>query len=426
MSGENNDKNSLHKASKYFLVLMFVLILVDILDSYATNYINSVPSKIIGEFLSDHPEEVAQSIYQLSLGIASFGMYFVFINQALADKFGRKALLVAVTFIMSFSSLLLFFSFDITSFTIFLFITYIGFSSDMWLIYINEESPSEKRAYYTNLVVAIGVIGAVLVPVFRSIFISDQSNEWRGLTLFPIIAGLIFGIIALIFLKESSKYEEIKLKKTHDQTSFRLKDKVKDIFNSPRKKEYKMVLIMSLFNGLQYGFITLGEDYVDRNSTLSAGQINLIIYVLAIAVILGYIITGILADKIGRKPMLYFHSILQPIALIITVIGTNISSLALIVLGFALSYVAFWGLMIVLRVVASELVPTDKRGTGSGLRALFGSIGITVGLFTSSAIILTAGAGMTFIILGLPCLINIPLIYLYLKETKGVDLSSIE
>ncbi len=425
MSLENNKNNLTRSRSKYLIILLLMLILVDILDSYATNYINSFPSAIIENLLSGQPEAVAQSTYQLSLAIASFGMYFVFINQTLADKFGRKALLVIVTFGMSLSSLLLFFSTEMTSFTIYLFLVYIFFSSDMWLIYVNEESPPEKRAFYTNLVVASGIIGSILIPVFRSIFITDEFTYWRGMTFFPIIAGIIVGILTIIFVKESSKYEEIK-RERKDLERISVMTKIKEIFNSPNKKQFQFVLIMSLFNGLNYGFITLGEEFIAKNTTFSQGLINILIYVIALSVVVGYLLTGKLSDKIGRKPMLYVHSILQPTGLILTIIGVNMNNYIITALGFAIGYVAFWGLMIVLRIIASELLPTDKRGTGSGLRALFGSFGITIGLFTSSALILGAGVGVTFIILSLPCLINIPLIVKYIKETKGIDLSSIK
>ncbi|TFF89409.1 MAG: MFS transporter, partial [Promethearchaeota archaeon] len=358
MSIEYNKTNNTRRRHKYLLVLFLMLILVNILDNYNTNFLNTFPSAIRAEFLSDKPQEIGQSIYQLCVGLASFGMYFVFINQTLADKFGRKALLILVTFGMSISCLLLFFSADITTFTIYLFLVYIFFSSDMWLIYVNEESPPEKRAYYTNLVVASGVIGAMLIPVCRSFFFTEDSTYWRGMTFFPIIAGIIVGILVIIFVKESSKYEEIK-KKGKELKTTPGKRRIMDIFKSPNKKEFQIVLLMSVFNGLNYGFITLGEDYIKTYSDISVGLINILIYIIALSVVAGYLTTGIFSDKIGRKPMLYFHSILQPSALIMTIIGVNLDNFVIVALGFALSYAAFWSLMMVLRIIAAEILPTD-------------------------------------------------------------------
>jgi len=166
--------------------LIFILIFVEILDTYTTNYPNVIPSQVIAEFLANYPENVAQSIFALAVGVATIGMYFVLLNQFLADRFGRKILLAFTVFGMGFSSLLIFFSTNIIEYTIYLFMLYVFFSSDIWVIYINEECPSEKRGFWTNMVLVGGVVGAILLPVFRSIYITETYSYWRGMTFFAI------------------------------------------------------------------------------------------------------------------------------------------------------------------------------------------------------------------------------------------------
>ncbi|MHA1823754.1 MAG: MFS transporter, partial [Promethearchaeota archaeon] len=73
-----------------------------------------------------------------------------------------------------------------------------------------------------------------------------------------------------------------------------------------------------------------------------------------------------------------------------------------------------------------ELVPTDRRGTGVGFRGLINAIGGTIGLLSSSFIILIVGLGTTFIILVLFNLLMIPLSAFLVRETKGVDLKDIK
>lgn len=79
-----------------------------------------------------------------------------------------------------------------------------------------------------------------------------------------------------------------------------------------------------------------------------------------------------------------------------------------------------------MRIVAIELMPTDRRGTGMGVRSLIGSVGITTGLLISSVIVLEIGLGLTFIIFVLGNFAIIPLGFLYVKETKGVNLKDIK
>lgn len=101
------------------------------MDAYTTSYTAAFPSKIIEEFLSGYSVNEANAIYAICVGIATAGMYFVFITQYLADKIGRKYMLAFTTFGMGFSALLLALSTSIIMFTIFLFCTYLFFSTDM-------------------------------------------------------------------------------------------------------------------------------------------------------------------------------------------------------------------------------------------------------------------------------------------------------
>jgi MFS family permease len=83
-------------------------------------------------------------------------------------------------------------------------------------------------------------------------------------------------------------------------------------------------------------------------------------------------------------------------------------------------------LVVVNRLVIVEITPTEARGTGTGLRSLAFSIGITIGLFLGSIITYNFGLAWTFIIFSiLPLFINIPLNYFLLKETKDVDLQNL-
>ena len=233
-------------------------------------------------------------------------------------------------------------------------------------------------------------------------------------------------VVIVFTVKESSKYEEIKDEGAADKrkTIF-MKQNISAILKSPRRTEFKMVLLMSAFNGLNYGFTILTELFLKNHSSLTEGQINTIIYIIAGSVAIGYILTGILCDKIGRKPMLYAHSIVLPIGIILSVIGGLSSNFLITALGAALGYAGFWGLTIVLRLITIEIVPTDKRGTAGGLRALSWAFGATIGLLVGSILIYTTNPGVSFIILSIPVVFNIILASRHLKETMGVNLSEI-
>ncbi|TFF69142.1 MAG: MFS transporter [Promethearchaeota archaeon] len=414
--------NSQQKSKHYFKYMIFILMFVEILDTYTTNNLNVVVSDISGEFFPFLADDAAIAFYQLFLAVATLGMFFVVINQYLTDKFGRKLLLVITIFGMGFFSLLISLSINIYMYTIFLFFMYFFFNSDIWVIFINEESPPQKRAFYTNLVLIGGIIGALLIPFFHSIVL-----DWRGMTYFAIALGIPLSILILFTFKETSKYQEYKNSKKsleQDRNSFRVNLKI--IFASKRKSQYIAILVISLIVGLNNLFILVGEDFLTK-SALSKDDVDLIVWIMGLASIIGYLITGIVADKYGRKPLLYLYSILFPISLFIVVFGINLPNIALIVvaIGAGLANLCYWGFRILISIVSLEIVPTETRGTGTGVKSLVAASGVTIGLLISFFITYSSGLALSFIILSSLFLINLPLIYKYLKETKGINLSDI-
>jgi MFS family permease len=172
----------------------------------------------------------------------------------------------------------------------------------------------------------------------------------------------------------------------------------------------------------------LGEKFLSDAGTLNQSQVSIILMMTVPAVLCAYAANGFLAEKIGRKPLLYLWTSILPIGTIILVLGINDphNAFAFAMIGLALTQVGFWGLFTLSRLVTIELLPTDKRGTGTGLRALFFAVGTTIGLLIGAVFILFFGLGIVFFIFSLAMFIILPLIYFSLKETKGVELSEIK
>jgi MFS family permease len=415
---DQQKETGIRHSTKYFVYMIFILMFVEILDTYSTNYLNVVVSDITSEFF------VPISIFQILVAIATLGMYFVFLNQYLADRIGRKFLLVFTVFGMGISSLFIAFSTNIVIYTIFLFLLYFFFNSDIWVIYINEDSPPDKRALYTNLVLVGGVVGALLIPVFHDLV---SLSNWRVMTYFAIILGIPLSLLIFFTFKETSKYLEIKEDKPVVKERRRLfKENFKTIFRSTRKKEFFTILVISLIIGLNNLFILVGEDFL--SDSFSSDDVDSIVWVMGIASIIGYVITGILADKVGRKPLCYVYSIIFPVSILIIILGVNLTegAVLMVMIGAGLANLSFWGLRILISIMALEIIPTQTRGTGAGLKTLASSIGVTIGLIISSIITFSSGLAVSFLSFSLLFFLAFILILTSLKESKGVNLSDIE
>jgi len=399
--------------------------LVQILDSYATIYPGAMPSAIAGDFLSNYSVKVQNSIMALAGGIVSIGMYFLFFSQYLSDKIGRKKMLAITVVGMALASLGMFLSINYIMYMAFVFFLYFFFSSDLWLIYINEEAKSTKRALYSNIILMVGLVGAFIMVVLRLIFITETDPNWRAMTLFPIILGFPLCLIIFFTLKETSKYQLIKEGGKVESRSF--KEDLKSIFKIENRKYYTWLLFIVFLGGASSIYMGLFEKYMDDVGTLTQTQVSIIFILTVFMVIIAYVVNGF-SDRIGRKPLLYLWSCLSPISVVIWVLGARSSqnTFLIVLLGYSLTHIAYWGSLGIIRLITIELLPTDRRGTGIGFRSLIGSIGGTIGLVLSSVVILFLDLGPTFIIFVSLKFAVIPLAYFYLKETKGVELTEIK
>ena len=412
----------LERSKSYFRYMIFVLMLVQILDSFSTIFPGAIPTAIANEFLPGLDQNTVDSILAFASGIVSIGLYFLFFSQYLADKLGRKLMLSITVFGMAIACLGMFLSPNFVTYYIFVFVLNFFFSSDIWLIYVNEETKSNKRAFYSNIILIVGLVGAFVMVITRLFFITETNPNWRAMTIFPMLLGFPLTFLIYFTLKETSKYEQMRQEIGVPKRNF--KEDLISIFKTENKKPYLMLLVIAFVRGTSGIYILLFEKYISQY--LPQNQITLIFFATVFMVVVAYLINGLLADKIGRKPLLYLWSALAPISVLIWVFAGPQGSFMLVLLGYSLSHISVWGSLGIVRLINIELLPTDRRGTGVGFRNLIGSIGGTIGLLLSSVVILFIGLGPTFIIFVMANFIVIPLTYFYIKETKGVELAKIK
>lgn len=425
MSEISNEKST-GRTRKYFLYMIFILMLVQILDSYATVFPGAIPSAIAKSFLSGKSENVQNSIMAFASGAVSIGMYFLFFSHYLSDKLGRKKMLSITVLGMALAAFGIFLSTSFVMYMIFVFFLSFFFSSDIWLIYINEEVNPNKRAFFSNIILMAGLLGPIFMVVSRFMFISETESYWQGMTFFPMIIGFPLCVVIYFTLKETSKYRQMKESGTIESRSF--KEDVLSIFKTESRKPYTFLLLIVFLRGISGIYVGLFEKYMSDVGTLTQDQVTMVFFLVIFAVIIAYTINGTLADRIGRKPLLYLWSFLAPISVLIWVFGAHNSNNAfyIVLLGYSLTHISTWGAIGIIRLITIEMLPTDRRGTGIGFRSLIGGIGGTIGLLLSAVVILFVGLGTTFIIFVMAHLFVIPIAYFFLKETKGVELSEIK
>jgi MFS family permease len=372
--------------------------------------------------------------------IAGLGSFLSIFIQKLSDKFGRKPILILSSIILTLMPLIQILTTSLIIFTITTFLLSVAANVNVWMIYVNEESPKGKNAIWSTIILLVGIIGPIIFYLSRSFFITNDKAftiyHWKGVLYFSVIAGIITTLLIILTIKETSAYTFKKkainpdvLEKSHNEYNFR--ESMRVIFKKGRKRSYIVLIIISILFSIAVGSGNLLEPYFMNYSSMSSEEFSMISMIGLFGLIGFYLITGNIADRSGRKILLIIYSFLYPISVILQFTwGAHISAahtrfgimIILKILGMS-TRAGLWALMMIISI---EVIPTEVRGVGNALLVLLMSItGLVLGVITAPLFPLL---GIQTIALILTCFMFpiIPLVIFFIPESHGIDLKIIE
>ena len=444
-------KMQTRSSSNYFFVLLMLIAIVNILDEVTSNLTVTVQSSFITEFFVNNPFMGKFYTYEdglaLHSGIGVFsyvlGLFTPF-YKALADKWGRKPLFAISTLGMAVGLLVINLS---TSYIMFL----VGFAiisffmgHDIQIIYILEEAPDKHRAKIYSFLKSFGILGVILIPALRDALMGDDATKWRNIFLVPSLIGFIAVVLVLIFAKDtkvfigeriaylSRPYEERQAEKEIQKQQKQAQRNQSGVFNGVKyifaNKDTKMLIISHIIFDSAMPAIALYFESSMHRAGMSTAEITKALFM--VPVVYGTItfLSGFIADKLGRKATVTGFSITCVVGYTLFVVGILNSWEPYLIGSLAGLYQgSYWIGRDYMNVMMTEKVPTDIRASVVGAEGLLVIIGLVVGYGL-------AIAGMMVLPIWWACLaISIPAVSiaavmfaLKVKETKGVDLDSIE
>lgn len=450
------------RTRRYWIFFLLLMMCNEIWDTYNTTYPDIIVSLVIDEF------GITRAEYLFYLGVFSLGTLFVFFSQVLVDVVGRRPMLFLIFLGYGVVNLVLNFVASVQEYTAAMFFLYMCFSSDVWTIMISEEAPPDKRGRYVSLVLVVGASAALPISLAEAYLV--PMFGWRAMTWFGMIPlGLAFVMLAL---KETPAFLELKEKQRRGGPSsardasegpdsppaFKVSTgpeastapafpaepetsaepegptpaeatapaprpgyfaRLKLPFQSEYLKPFLVILASGFVLGMNYMFIKTGEEFLTNTKGFTTDDIAVVVILIPAAAILGFVITGLLSDKIGRKNTLYLFSALLPTGLLLFVFGTK----ALTYLGILFAWMAFWSLGIICRLVCLEIFPSEIRGLGTGWRTLLFALGTTLGAFLGSGLEPLVGLEGIYFIYAFCFVGVVPFFAIAIKETMGVSLT---
>lgn len=415
--GFDNDNKVVKFTGLYAVLLIGYMALYSIFDSYNTSFYPMVVSFVIKDFGTN------LSTYYFYLSIGSLGLYVVIFIQFLTDVIGRKPMLIIAFFGMGLSAFILSLSRTIVEYSFGLFILFIFFSSDIWVIYMSEEAPKERRARYSYIVMLIGVIGVLIIPFLRSYLVNPADpSTWRLMTYIAWLAMplALFGL----FFKETTLFTQQKLvkKELKKWNKNELFNKFKTPFSKGNRSKIMVFIITGFILGLNYNTFQTIEDFFMGNLNNNNDLVSMIILVGSLGSLIVFGFTGILADKIGRRPILTIYSITIFIGITGIVYFTIKDIVPGIFIFVVLAQIGYWGCFSLTKIYCAESFETKIRGGATGWRSLSYALGLTIGALFSSYLLGIAHitVGDIYILYGALALVFPLLVWKFLPETKGV------
>jgi MFS transporter, AAHS family, benzoate transport protein len=329
------------------------------------------------------------------ISYGSFGMILgALLTGLLADRIGRKNVIIVSAFLYSFFTLMGGFSTGATDFGIYRFIAGVGMGGIVPTIVglATDYSPKTNRTFAVTLVTATIALGATITPLVGYFLIPEFG--WRSLF---FIGGLpILGIPfivkflpeAPIILMKKGRFDEISRilnrfsygKIFSSDNKFEMETSVKDtkvpliaLFKNKRALSTTLIWVTYFFLYMvNFGLVAWLPSLMVK-AGYPLGSSLLFGFVLGLGGLIGSLVGGKIANKTGLKIVVIVSFILSGLSLIL--LGINFSSAVLL---YIVLFIAGWGIsgsQNLFIVLVSQFYPTEIRSSGIAFASIWGRVG---------------------------------------------------
>ncbi|MGG3467905.1 MFS transporter [Neobacillus pocheonensis] len=353
----------------------------------------------------------------------------------ISDRIGRKKTLVISVLAYGIGTLLCGFANSVIELNIYRFIVGVAVGG-LWsaaAALISEVWKPEKRAKAIAFMQTGWAGGNLLAAIFAwSILNPTDPESWRSLFMIASIPAFATVLYIVLFVKESPVWLANRdfIKKNAKKAS------ISTIFKPEFLKVTILALLVSVLGMLGYWIIfTFVPTYLQKVLGIRIDQAPVFLIWTGIGAMVGYIVYGYLADKIGRRFsfMVFFlgMTVIVPIFTYVSshmpltdgkllLNGSNVFILGIIssLLGFFTGYFSGFGAWY------SELFPTSIRATAAGFCFNFGRVGAIAGILIVPVLLASGFTYPVVITLAAVSYFIAAFLVLAIPETKGVELTS--
>ena len=152
------------------------------------------------------------------------------------------------------------------------------------------------------------------------------------------------------------------------------------------RQSYRVFLIFvsglaGLLYGIDVGIIDPALPYLHKASGLSESQLSLVVAAVLAGSILGSVVAGVLADWLGRKPMMIVSALMFVCSVALIYVSQSFVPL---MLGRVLQGMSGGVIAVVVPLYLAECMPADQRGRGMAVFQFMLTVGIVLAAVVGS------------------------------------------
>jgi putative MFS transporter len=364
------------------------------------------------------PEDEVATLF----AILRFGTIFSLVLGVMADRMGRRRLLIAAVVGCALCNIATAFAQSGMALAWMQMGARFFMSAQILLasVVVSEELSAENRGLGLGLLSAVGGLGGALTLLVYA-FVDHLPYGWRSLF---VVGG--FGLLCVPWLwrglHETRRFSDHQDQMDAAAVQATALAPLRDIV---RLYGWRLAALVGVVAPVSV-ILEPGSVFVSKHLQDGLGytpaQVGLLVAACGAATPLGNMLSGSISDRFGRKPVTILLSLLFSISL---AIFYNRSEMVAVAIALALLFMCLGGLMVLHTALATELFPTAFRSTAAGVREAVGTVGASFGLWLLSALYGATGshpASITWLLVLTPIS---PLILLFIPETARRELEEI-
>ncbi len=313
----------------------------------------------------------------------------------LADKVGRRILIVSMTYVIAFTYLIMYFA---DSWEIILIASII---SNIALFYqpalnaiIADSLPKSARGRGFAIINILPSVVTLVSPYIAYLYVSRFGILWgtRELLLLSFISGIVAATVRLFTLKETIKRREKLDSNIVSEMKLEYRKAIRIVWS-----KMKFLLISYALTGIAMGLSYLTQFYALKYLLVSEDMwayIQIISFATYLVLSLPF---SVATDKIGRKPPIIAAALVAFISSIILAIAPiGEQAFMYVLISSTLGSLAWAMVSSALPSIEADLLPLEIRGKGYAVINLINSLVISIAQLLSGAIYTFLGPRMPF------------------------------